>query len=214
MWRLLLSFTQFSDEYRKINEQCQVPTLIIDGHTLTQSVRNHRHAYFSLENSSGNWLLIASYHWVPWWDQTITTHPSKRWCLQACHRMPLYCLVWLQCWDVMIGAGSSRLWVHCMWHTTHPGEVNIAMFVQYLWLDLFGCYRIWLCSSIWEIRRQSGENTGLTEDSSVGCCPMQSVFQGEWEGRLFDFTTLILQLSKVHGDLMLLSFPIFCIAFL
>jgi maleylacetoacetate isomerase len=29
---------QFSDEYRKINDQCAVPSLVIDGHTLTQSM--------------------------------------------------------------------------------------------------------------------------------------------------------------------------------
>ena len=33
----ILTF-QYADSYKKLNPQCEVPTLVIDGHSMTQSV--------------------------------------------------------------------------------------------------------------------------------------------------------------------------------
>ena len=68
---------QFSDSYKALNPQCEVPTLKIDGLTLTQSVMPYDKTEPSQEYSFRQFSFVAVHHRVSGRDQRSSLSPTK-----------------------------------------------------------------------------------------------------------------------------------------
>lgn len=134
----ILTF-QYADSYKELNPQCEVPTLVIDGHSLTQSVSLLVNSMELINDFS--FIYLDGNNWIPWWNPRSSPPSSNEWSNQAtevsrsvnvCTVNPRAASQWVMryqmptyygCSSYFHYAGSSSIWCDSMWNTTYPGTM-------------------------------------------------------------------------------------------